>query len=40
LVKVDGDEVSVERIIVDRARWFDLAINLHGMISGSSLGLP
>ena len=31
LVKVDGDEVSVERIIVDRARWFDLAIDLHGM---------
>jgi DNA repair exonuclease SbcCD nuclease subunit len=31
LVKVDGDEVSVERIIVDRARWFDLAIDLHAM---------
>lgn len=31
LVRVDGDEVTVERIIVDRARWFDLAIDLHGM---------
>jgi cell division septum initiation protein DivIVA len=31
LVTVNEDEVTVERLIVDRARWFDLAIDMEGV---------
>jgi DNA repair protein SbcD/Mre11 len=31
LVQVNGDEVVVERLFVDRARWIDLSVNLEGV---------
>jgi DNA repair protein SbcD/Mre11 len=31
LVQVNGDDVIVERIIVDRARWFDLIVDVDGV---------
>jgi hypothetical protein len=37
LVQVNGDEVTVERLIVDRARWFDLAIDLEGVTDSNEI---
>jgi exonuclease SbcD len=37
LVQVNGDEVTVDRLILDRARWFDLAIDMKGMTNATEI---